>query len=115
MKKNIEELIDEALKTEPKFELRKDFKDRIVNVIKKQEKASQRRLYIWMALGTLIIVGLGFATISYFLPSTLEIVGKPEGGVSDLIPLAILIGVLITLIQYLDKRLVKNKILINQF
>ena len=50
MKMNIEELIDEALKTEPKFELRKDFKDRIVYAIKKQEKSSQRKLYIWMAL-----------------------------------------------------------------
>ena len=115
MKVNIDHLIDEALKTEPYFNLRKDFKDRVVKAIRRQERISQRKLYSWMVLGTVVIVGLGYATISYFLPNTFEVLGKANQGISGLTPLAILIGVLVIFIQYLDKRLVKNKLLTNQF
>ncbi|MEP1033335.1 hypothetical protein [Ekhidna sp.] len=111
--KKIEDLIDEVLKTEPDFQLRKDFKDRVVQAIRKQEKASQRKLYIWMALGTLIIFGFGYGTIAYFLPGTLDSLKTFNDGVSGIIPLAVLIGLLITVVQYLDKRLVKNKIIMN--
>ncbi len=110
MKENIEQLIDQALKTEPSFQLRKDFKDRVIHAIKKQEKVSQRKLFLWMALGTLVIVGFGYSTIAYFLPSVLENLKNIDEGVSGLIPLAVLIGLLVTLVQYLDKRLVKSKI-----
>lgn len=112
MKEDIDRIIDEALKMEPGFHLRKDFKDRVVNAIRKQEKSSQRKLYFWMALGTLTIFGFGYATIAYFLPSMFENFGSVNDSVSNLIPLAVVAGVLITLIQYLDKRLVKNKIMI---
>ncbi|WP_436515979.1 hypothetical protein [Ekhidna sp. To15] len=111
--KKIEQLIDEVLKTEPDFQLRKDFKDRVVHVIKRQEKASQRKLYFWMALGTLIIFGFGYATIAYFLPGTFESFKGLNDGVSGIIPLAVLIGLLTIVVQYLDKRLVKNKLLMN--
>ncbi len=111
--KKIEELIDEVLKIEPDFQLRKDFKDRVVSAINRQEKASQRKLYLWMALGTLVIFGFGYGTIAYFLPGTFESLNGLNDGVSGIIPLAVVIGILITLVQYLDKRLVKNKILMN--
>ncbi|MEO9485577.1 MAG: hypothetical protein ABJG47_19105 [Ekhidna sp.] len=112
MKQDIEKIIDEALKSEPAFMLRKDFKDRVVQIIKKQEKASQKRLYFWMAIGILTIFGFGFATIAYFLPTIFEQFGKMNQSVSGLVPLAVLIGVLVTLVQFLDKRFVKNKLLI---
>ena len=111
--KKIEQLIDEVLRSEPEFQLRNDFKDRVLQVIKKKEKASQRKLYIWMALGTLIIFGFGYGTISYFLPDTIESFKGLNDGVSGLVPLAVLIGLLITIVQYLDKRLVKNKLIMN--
>lgn len=111
--KKIEQLIDEVLRTEPDFQLRKDFKDRVVQIIKRQEKASQRKLYFWMALGTLVIFGFGYTTIAYFLPGTFESLNSFNDGLSGIIPLAVLIGLLIIVVQYLDKRLVKNKLLMN--
>lgn len=111
MKDRIEQLIDEALKTEPSFQLRKDFKDRVLEVIRRKEKISQRKLYFWMALGTLIIFGFGYATIAYFLPSMFESISGINSVVPNLIPIAVLLGVILTLIQYLDKKLVKNKLL----
>lgn len=113
MKQDLEKLIDQALKTEPSFSLRKDFKDRVLHAVKKQEKASQRKLYLWMALGTLVIIAFGYGTIAYFLPSTLESFSVLPDGTSGLIPLAVLIGLLVTVAQYLDKLLVKNKMLMN--
>ncbi len=111
MKERIEKLIDEALKAEPAFQLRKDFKDRVVQAIRKKEKASQRRLYIWMALGTLVIFGFGYGTIAIFLPSVLESFGSMSKGTTQLVPVAVLIGLLVLVIQYLDKRLIKDKML----
>jgi ABC-type Na+ efflux pump permease subunit len=110
MKKRIEQLIDEALRKEPTFQLRKDFKDRVIQAIRKKEKASQRKLYMWMALGTLIIIGFGYGVISYFLPSMMESF-QGFNGSSQIIPLAVLIGVIVIVIQFLDKRLVKDKML----
>lgn len=111
MKERIEKLIDEALKSEPSFELRKDFKDRVVKAIRKKEQAFQRRLYGWMLIGTLIIFGFGYATIAYFLPSALNSFSSINGISDQLIPGAVLVGVVVLVIQYLDKRLIKEKML----
>ncbi|WP_425391147.1 hypothetical protein [Ekhidna sp.] len=108
--KRIEDIIDEALKTEPTFQLSRDFKDRIIQTVRKKERSSQRKLYLWMALGTLVIIGFGYATIAYFMPSTLESFESIKTG-NKVVPLAVLAGLLIVVIQYLDKRLVKDKIL----
>lgn len=110
MTKRIEQLIDEALKKEPTFQLRKDFKDRVIQSIRKKEKANQRKLYLWMAMGTLIIIGLGYGIISYFLPTMLESF-KGFNGSNQIIPLGVLVGIITIVIQYLDKRLVKDKML----
>ncbi|WP_420318610.1 hypothetical protein [Ekhidna sp.] len=108
--KKIEELIEEALRTEPSFQLKSDFKDRVIKAIRRREKRSQRRLYLWMALGTLVIFGFGYATIAYFMPSVLNTFQTLKGG-NQIVPLAVLIGVTVVLIQYLDKRLIKDKML----
>lgn len=110
--KDIEKIMDEALRTEPSFQLRKDFKDRVVSMIRKKEKASQRRLYIWMALGTVVIFAFGYAAIAYFMPTLFQNLKGASDGISQLVPLAVLIGVILTVIQYLDKRLVKDKMVI---
>ncbi|WP_370086276.1 hypothetical protein [Ekhidna sp.] len=109
MKERIEKLIDEALKMEPTFQLRKDFKDKVVLTIRKKEKANQRRLYLWMTFGTLIIFGFGYGTIAYFIPEALQNFGNMASWTSQLIPIAVLVGLLVLVIQYLDKRLVKDK------
>ena len=111
MKEHIERLIGEALKTEPSFQLRKDFKDRVVRAIRKQEKASQRTIYVWMALGAVIIFGFGYGIMAYFMPSLFENFKSLNDGASELILIAVLVGMIIVIVQYLDKRLVKNKIL----
>ncbi|WP_421765172.1 hypothetical protein [Ekhidna sp.] len=111
MKERIEKLIDEVLKSEPSFELSKDFKDQVIVAIRKKERAVQRRLYSWMLMGTLVIFGFGYATISYFLPSVLESLGSANSLSDKLIPGAVLVCVAVLVIQYLDKRLVKERML----
>lgn len=111
MKRRLEDLIDEALSTEPSFQLRKDFKDRVVQVVRKRERASQRRLYLWMALGTFIIFGFGYATMAYFMPTVLERFGGMTNTVEQIVPMGVLIGIIIIAIQYLDKKLVKDRML----
>ena len=109
--KNIDHIIDEALKSEISFELRKDFKDRVFQSIRKKERAGQRRLYLWMTLGTLVILGFGYAIISYFMPSIFENFGTASSESGKLISLAVSAGVIILLIQYLDKQLVQERLL----
>ncbi len=109
--KNIDEIVDEALKAEPSFMLRKDFKDRIVQAIRKKERTSQRKLYLWMTLGTVVILAFGYATISYFLPSIFETFGGSSSGVDKIIPMATFIGIVMILIEYLDKNLRQRKYL----
>ncbi|SNT29217.1 hypothetical protein SAMN05421640_3232 [Ekhidna lutea] len=111
MTKQIEQLIDEALKTEPSFKLGGNFKDRVVLVLRKKEKSNQRKLYFLMALGMLVIFGFGYGTISYFLPSLFESFSGLKNMSDQIIPLAVLIGVMVIIIQYLDKKLIKNRML----
>ena len=109
MKKRLEELLDEALHMEPQFQLRGDFKDRVLKAIQKKEKSQQRKLYFWMALGTLVMLGFGFGIMAYFLPATLDSIGGSTGIGDQVVPVAILIGIAVGVIQYLDKKLVKDK------
>jgi len=112
MKKRIDDLIDEALKTELSFKLRGDFKDRVIQAIQRKEKASQRRLYLWMALGIVMIIGMGVGTIAYFMPSVFEAIGSSDtNGTEQIVPLGVLAGVLVLVIQFLDKKLVKDRML----
>ncbi|MEO9870821.1 hypothetical protein [Ekhidna sp.] len=107
--KNIEDIVDQALKTEPSFQLGTDFKDRVIKAVRNRERVSQKRLYLWMTLGIVIMFGFGYATFAYFLPSALENLKGVQNLTNQVVPMAVLIGVLITIIQVLDSRLIKNK------
>ena len=109
MSDRIEKWIDEALKSEPSFKIRSDFSDRIVKAIRKQEQRSARKLYFLMAIGMLGMFGIGYATLSYFLPSALSSFSR----VGSVVPYAIILGILIAVIQYLDKKLVKDRLMLN--
>ena len=104
MKKNIDQLIDDALKSEPNFNLGADFRDRVVKTIRKNERRSQRKLYVLISLGVLGIFGVGLGLVSYL--------GIQElfSGMGQLAPLAVLIGGAVVVIQYLDKKLVKDRL-----
>lgn len=110
MKEDIEKIIDSALREKPEFQLRQDFSDLVIKRLRKLEAASQRKLYFWIALGTLVIFGSGAALIAIFVPATWLQSLKMEG-FDQIIPLAVAIGVVVGVIQYLDKRLVKDKML----
>lgn len=103
MKKNFDQLIEEALSTEPAFKLGSDFKDRVVKLIRRKERKAQQKLYVLIALGTLLIFGAGFAVVMLF--ADLEMLSS----LGQLTPLAAVIGGLVVLIQYLDKKLVKDR------
>ena len=108
-----EEILENALKAEPSFKLKEGFSDRVLKAIRRKELRNQRKLYIWMALGFLVMFGFGVMLMSMFAPDTLI-----SSGIFDLgdqfnrsIPFAIILGLVIVAIQYLDKKLIKDKYL----
>ena len=112
MKKRIEELIEETLRTEPEFKLRNDFSDRMIRLIKKKEKTHQRKIYFWMLLGILMIIGFGYGTFSYFMPTALEsLQALKANGKEQIVMLAVIAGFLVIIVQYLDQKLVKERMI----
>jgi biotin transporter BioY len=106
--KKIENIIEQALKSEPAFKLGIDFKDRVLKTIRKKEKRVQRRLFILMALGVVIIMGFGVITLLYFQKlDSLK-------GLENIVPMAVMIGGVVAVIQYLDNKLVKKKLFTQQ-
>lgn len=101
--KKIEELIDQALRNEPSFKLRGDFRDRVLKAIRRKEKMSQRKLYVLMALGIVVMFGFGLAILAYF--QNLEALSTFK----NIVPMAVMIGGVVALVQYLDNKLVKKK------
>ena len=110
MKRDIDQIIDEVLKIEPDFKLRKDFSDGVIKRLRKIEAASQRKLYFLIALGTLFIFGSGIALLAFFLPESWVESFRLQG-VDQIVPMAVVIGLVVGLIQYLDKVLVKDRML----
>lgn len=108
MSEKIEKLIDEALKAEPAFKLRGDFRDRVVQTIKRKEQGSQRKFYFFLLFGMIMMSGFGYALFKYYFPQMQMMEGFKE--VNSLIPYAILGGVVIAVIQFLDKKLVKDRL-----
>ncbi len=103
MKKNIDQIVEEALRQEPEFKLGLDFKDRVVKAIRRNEIKSQRRFYVLITVGVVLMLGLGLGLMAYF-GSLQAFAGK-----SQLVPIAVIAGGVVVLIQYLDKKLVKDK------
>ncbi|MEP1095536.1 MAG: hypothetical protein ABJG78_10520 [Cyclobacteriaceae bacterium] len=101
--KNFETIIEEGLKMEPQFKLGLDFKDRVTKLIRKRERVSQRKFYMLIAFGIVAMFGAGFGVVLYFADlAAFADLGK-------IVPLAVLIGGLVAGIQFLDKKLVKDK------
>ena len=105
--KKIEEILEEALRKEPDFDFKSGFHDQVIRKIRKHEKSHQQWLYGVIMAGTLTIFGIGAVLVSYF--GGFEML-KDMG---QIVPMAILLGIIVVIIQFLDKKLVKDK-LINQ-
>lgn len=110
MSDKIDKWIDEALKTEPSFKLRGDFRDRVVATIRKKEQQNQKSFYFWMILGILSICVFGYGVVTYFTPTLFEGLGD----MSQIMPIAIVVGVVMALIQFLDKKLIKDRMITPQ-
>ena len=115
MTKKVDEMIERVLKTAPEFELRNDFSQKVVKAIRKKELINQRKLYFWMVLGFVVILGFGYGLMKMYMPASLV-----NSNVFDLgdqfnrsVPFAIILSILIIGIQYLDKKLIKDKYLFN--
>lgn len=104
----IEELIDQALRSEPAFTLSNGFNERVLKAIRAKERKSQRRLYLIMTMGIVCMVAFGVGLLAYF--QSLESLPSFK----NIVPIAVLVGGVVALIQYLDNKLVKNKILNKQ-
>lgn len=110
MKRNIDQIVEQGLGSEPEFQLRKDFSELVIRRLRKLEAANLRKLYFWIALGTLMIFGFGIALIAYLLPNVWTKLIQFDG-FDQAVPAAVLIGIAIGIIQYLDKILVKDKMM----
>ena len=111
MRKNIEDKIEEALRKEPSFRLSENFGYNVLQAIKAKEKRSQRTIYFWMIIGILFMCTSGAVIVTIFFPNLLSSFSA-ENQVNNLIPLAVVVGVLVVFIQYLDKKLVKDRLVI---
>lgn len=109
MSGRVDEIIEKALKSEPKLEFSEGFADKVVRTIRKKESQNQRKLYLWMALGCLVMFAFGFAIMKTFVPGYLD--GFSGDQFNKVIPLAVIIGLIVVFIQYLDQKLVKEKYL----
>lgn len=107
--KKIEELIDQTLQTEPSFTIKSDFRDRVLKTIRRKEKLSQRKLYVLMALGIVVMFGFGLAILAYF--QNLEALSTFK----NIVPIAVMIGGVVAIIQYLDNKLVKKKMFAQEY
>ncbi|MEM6735968.1 MAG: hypothetical protein AAGC64_08310 [Bacteroidota bacterium] len=107
----IENWIDEALKTEIDFELSKGFEKNVFSTIKRKELRSQQKIYLFLALGVILIVLAGYVCIMLFFPDLIQKMSEEK--VNRLVPIAVIAGVLIVLIQYLDKKLIKERLVVN--
>ena len=112
MKKDIDHIVEEALRTEPPFRLNSDFKHKTLKAIRKMEARSQKRLFVLIGVGSILMVLMGVGTIAYFLPELLDFGAlRSTQGIDSLVPIAILIGIMLVVIQFLDKRLIKDRYL----
>ncbi len=101
--KNFDKIVEDGLRMETDFKLGLDFKDKVVKLIRKRERISQRKFYLMIALGMITIVGSGLGVVLYFADF------QAFASLGQIVPLAVLVGSLVAGIQYLDKKLVKDK------
>ncbi len=101
--KDFDKIVEDGLKMETNFKLGLDFKDKVVKLIRRRERISQRKFYFLIALGMVAIVGSGLAVVLYFTDI------QSFESFKQIVPLAVLIGSMVAGIQYLDKKLVKDK------
>ena len=113
MSDRLEKILDEALKSEPKLDLREGFAEGVVKAVRKKESSKQRKIYLWMIVGCLIMFGFGYAMMKAFIPEAFEGQGLFSLGdqFNNVIPIAVILGIVIVAIQYLDRKLVKEKYL----
>ena len=115
MKERLEEIVDQALKSAPTYRLSDGFKDQVVKMIRKKERTSQRKFYFLLTFGVLSFVIIGFILLVHYFPTLItgsnNVLGIKE--INRSIPFAILIGIAIAVIQYLDKKLVKDKMILH--
>lgn len=100
-------LIEEALRKAPDFELEEGFEDRVIKRIHKKETRKQWGIYIFMAFATLTMLGYGYASIVPYLDFNASIFNN----VSQFVPIAALLGCVIVVIQWMDRKLVKDRML----
>ena len=105
MNEDFEKIVEEGLRREPGFKLGLDFKDRVAKAIRRKEKISQRRFYVLILVGVILLFSAGVGVMAYF--GQLESF-KQLGSVA---PLAVVIGGMVVAVQWLDKKLVKDKLI----
>lgn len=101
--KNLDRIVEEALSREPEFKLDAHFKDQVIIEVRKRERAKKRRLNALLLAITLVTTSFGIALIFIF---------KLDGlfrQLSGVVPIGIFIGVLVVIVQFLDRKLIKEQ------
>ncbi len=106
---NIDKLIEASFRNEPLFQLKEDFSDKLMLHLRKRERRRERKLYFCLSLGIAVLLTFGVIMISALVD--LKYIKIADG----FTPLAVLVGGLVVLFQYLDKRLVKDRMIKQSF
>jgi len=100
----IDQIVEEAIRIEPMMEIEASFKDEVINRIRKNKRKEIIKVYALIFLVIIFLVGIGMGMLLFF---KVQIAVKEIG---PIIPIAVLLGAMIVLIQYLDKKLLKDRL-----
>ena len=100
-------LIDEALKKEPEFRLEEGFEDRVLKKMRQRESKKQWKLYVFMAVAMVMMLGYGLSSLTAIVDFNASLVNN----ISQFVPLAAMIGCLVVVVQWIDNKLIKDRVL----
>ena len=97
------EMVFEALGKQPDFKLSGDFAKKVIAKIDQLERKKKRGFYLLMSAGIVVMFGSFVAAMFYSY--------GPEGmsQFQDITTWGVMIGVIIAVVQYLDRKLIRKK------
>lgn len=101
----MEDKLINAMKSEPDFRLSERFSAQVLTKILRKERATVLRNNMLLALGIILFLGISFAALVYFMEA------RQVSFVVSLAPWILLISGAVAIIQFLDAKLIKHRLL----
>jgi len=101
----LDNIIDEALRKDPEIKIEPAYRDKVIYQIRKNKSKANFKQYLLISIITCILGGLGVGMIFMFkIQLAIQELGQ-------IIPMAVLFGAILVVFQYLDKKLIKDKLI----